>query len=81
MATIVIILIFIIRTNDVVYCLLFRVRNWLICWYFDIYEHYQILGSCELIMEKFYNSGPDLEVIKKFMLNSTEHEISTAHKN
>ena len=29
--------------------------------------------------ESFITSGPGLEFIKLFMLNSTEHKISTAH--
>ena len=35
----------------------------------------------ELCMKKvFVTLGAGLEVIKMFMLNSTEHKISTAHK-
>ena len=28
-----------------------------------------------------HSDDPDTKVIKLFMLNSTDHEISTAHKN
>ena len=32
------------------------------------------------VHSKYLSVGPGPEVIKNFMLNSTEHEISTAHK-
>ena len=59
-----------------------KARHFYICWYLSFYEQLKFRAHLSLARKKFHNLGARPRGYESFYtLNSTEHEISTAHIN